>query len=272
MQKFYDYDVDHPFDVFDEIQIIEDGKIRLKYTPLQGSVNIAGFKEVLTSPNAGEFYINYQAGNQYRMADQIVNFDSADNGKEIKVSYKGVSTLILAQHLNELSTLLQNTLTGSFDLDKTNVTVTAVEENKLTVDSPVKVGYVYTMTDDINSEKVKVLAFEDGVATVDKLDNTYENGRLLRTTGIVKNGAVMTNGSNSIVEWKPEVVWRGSASEITSEKFFLEDAPDYGSISNDCVVLPERVILGVRTAISATASSSDFVKNVLENYKGGKIE
>lgn len=272
MQKFYDYDVDHPFDVVDEIQIIEDGKIRLKYTPLQGSVSIAGFKEVLTSPNVGEFYINYQAGSQYRMADQIVSFDSADNGKEIKISYRGVSTLILAQHLNELSTLLQNTLTGSFDLDKTNVTVTAVEGNKLTVDSPVKVGYVYTMTDDINSEKVKVLAFEDGVATVDKLDNTYENGRLLRTTGIVKNGTVMTNGSNSVVEWKPEVVWRGSASEVTSEKFFLEDAPDYGSISNDCVVFPDSVVLGVELAVISTASPVYADNNIISNYEGGRIE
>ena len=108
MIKFKDYDPAHPFDVVDEKHIITDYKITLNYTPLKGSVSISGYTEDSTGTLANTaFYIDYDEENNYRSANQIVRFSPDAEGKEVSISYKGVSTLLRAKHLNEIKDYME---------------------------------------------------------------------------------------------------------------------------------------------------------------------
>lgn len=145
MQTFHDYDIKNPFDVTAESQTITDGKVTLNYTPLQGSVTITGFTENTSgTPAKGEFYIDYAVNSQYRMATQVVKFNTEDNGTTVSVTYKGVSTIIFARHMNEIkefiesvpgtyatSTGLNNESTARTSADSAlDTRVTAVENKK----------------------------------------------------------------------------------------------------------------------------------------------
>ena len=94
MIVFHDYDPSHPFAVSDEKHIIQSGKITLNYAPLEGSITIEGFTEDSTGPlPRGTFFVNYGAEDNYRTADQV--------------NYKGVSTLLRAEHLNEIRSFME---------------------------------------------------------------------------------------------------------------------------------------------------------------------
>ena len=109
MQTFHDYDIKNPFDVTAESQTITDSKVTLNYTPLQGSVTITGFTENTSgTPAKGEFYIDYAVNSQYRMATQVVKFNTEDNGTTVSVTYKGVSTIIFARHMNEIKEFIES--------------------------------------------------------------------------------------------------------------------------------------------------------------------
>ena len=109
MQKFYDYDPANPFKVSGETQVITDGKIRLNYTPLAGSLTITGYTATTeNSPGTEEFYVDYQTASSYRLATQFVYFNTANNGKTVTCNYSGVSTLILARHLNEIKEFMES--------------------------------------------------------------------------------------------------------------------------------------------------------------------
>ena len=108
MIQFHDYDPTHPFDVTNEKHIITDYKITLNYTPLKGSVSISGYTEDSTGTLANAaFYIDYDEENNYRSANQIVRFSPDAEGKEVSISYKGVSTLLRAKHLNEIKDYME---------------------------------------------------------------------------------------------------------------------------------------------------------------------
>ena len=108
MIEFKDYDPNHPFDVIGEKHTITDYKITLNYTPLKGSVSISGYTEDSTGTLANAaFYIDYDEENNYRTANQVVRFSPDAEGKEVTVSYKGVSTLLRAKHLNEIKDFME---------------------------------------------------------------------------------------------------------------------------------------------------------------------
>ena len=108
MIQFHDYDPTHPFDVTNEKHVITDYKITLNYTPLKGSVSISGYTEDSTGTLANAaFYIDYDEENNYRTANQVVRFSPDAEGKEVTVSYKGVSTLLRAKHLNEIKDFME---------------------------------------------------------------------------------------------------------------------------------------------------------------------
>lgn len=106
MQKFYDYNPDNPFDVTDDKVVINGGKGTLSYTPMKGTVTAkvgdVTLKEV-DSPSLkdNEFYIDYQENSQYRNATQTIMANVQD-GSVLTLTYKGVSTIIFAKHMNEI--------------------------------------------------------------------------------------------------------------------------------------------------------------------------
>ena len=108
MILFHDHDPAHPFPIEAERHTIAEGKIILDYTPLKGSVTIAGFSEIAEGeilPNT--FFINYGDEDDYRSANQAVYFNAAHNGEVVSVSYQGVSTLLRAKHLNEIKDFME---------------------------------------------------------------------------------------------------------------------------------------------------------------------
>ena len=109
MIEFHDYDPAHPFDVESETQTVTDGKIILNYVPLQGSIVIDGFHAVQSKSDLahGAFFVDYHAEDNYLSADGIVYFADEDNGQRVTASYKGVSTLLRADHMNEIKRFIE---------------------------------------------------------------------------------------------------------------------------------------------------------------------
>ena len=109
MIEFKDYDPAHPFAVTAERHIIRDGKITLNYAPLKGSVSIDGFSEDATGTlPAGTFYVYYGEEDNYRTADQVVHFPAGYDGIAVTVTYKGVSTMLRAEHMNEIREFMEH--------------------------------------------------------------------------------------------------------------------------------------------------------------------
>lgn len=107
MIEFHDYDPAHPFDVCEK-HIISNNKVTLNYAPLKGSVSICGLSEDFTGTvPQGTFFINYGEEDNYRSADQIVHFPDGYDGAAITVEYKGVSTLLRAEHMNEIKAFIE---------------------------------------------------------------------------------------------------------------------------------------------------------------------
>ena len=114
MIVFHDYDPAHPFAVTAEKHIIRDNKITLNYAPLKGSVRIDGFLEDETGGlPLGTFSIHYGDEDNYRTADQIVHFPDGCDGIAVTVDYQGVSTLLRAEHMNEIRAFME---TGASEL------------------------------------------------------------------------------------------------------------------------------------------------------------
>lgn len=107
MIEFHDYDPSHPFDVTEK-RIIANNKVTLNYAPLKGSVAISGLVEDFSgSVPQGTFFINYGDEDNYRSADQIVHFPEGYDGAAVTISYKGVSTLLRAEHMNEIKSFIE---------------------------------------------------------------------------------------------------------------------------------------------------------------------
>ena len=108
MIEFHDYDPSHPFSVPGEKHLIRDNKITLFYVPLKGSVTIEGFTEDTTGTlPPGTFYINYGDAEAYRTADQIIHFPAGYDGLAVTVDYKGVSTILRAEYMNEIKRFME---------------------------------------------------------------------------------------------------------------------------------------------------------------------
>lgn len=109
MIEFHDYDPTHPFEVTDEAQTITDSKIILNYVPLQNSIEIGGYHAATSKSElaSGTFFMDYHADDNYLSADGVVYFAAEDNGKTVTISYKGVSTLLRASHMNEIKRFIE---------------------------------------------------------------------------------------------------------------------------------------------------------------------
>ena len=163
MIEFHDYDPANPFAVTGETQTIADGKVTLNYTPLQGSVSITGFTETTSkTPAKGEFYIDYSAGTEYRMATQVVVFNTADNGTTVTASYSGVSTLIRAKHFNEIKSFMEGAVSYS---QVTKMTATAGEVVKVPI----------TNTTTFCKPPVEVLKFKAGTTNTVVTECDFNN-------------------------------------------------------------------------------------------------
>jgi len=83
----------------------------------------SSYTEVLSSPAANQFYVNYVNG--------TVQFNPANVGSIVTISYTGLGSLVRAETINNITSLLvpiYNTVTGitsdNINFTFTNVTVT----------------------------------------------------------------------------------------------------------------------------------------------------
>lgn len=110
MQAFKDHDPSNPWSVTGESHVIDsNGKVRLNYVPLLGSVTISGYTETtVSSPGLTEFYIDYQAATSYRTALGYVQFSLSAAGAAVSVNYSGVSQVLWASTMEEVRTHVGN--------------------------------------------------------------------------------------------------------------------------------------------------------------------
>lgn len=114
---YHDYNPSNPWQVTGEQHTItSDGTIRLVYVPFKGSqvggtnVQISGYTETINAqPGTTEFYIDYQDAAAYRPALGYVQFNVAQAGQTVTVSYYGVSTILWADDINQIQTHINNT-------------------------------------------------------------------------------------------------------------------------------------------------------------------
>ena len=243
MQKFYDYNPGKPFHVEGEWHYVKDGKVDLNYTPKEGTLTVLLDGEQISesdsvSPNPGQFFINYSTVTNYRMAEQVVIFNEADNGKRATFEYDGVSTLIKARHFNEIRDFMYsynedraadlvegrghkkgNETVESFAkpryTDLTEAKVEGADGNVITVSDAtgIESGRQYIIADKRGMEyiTVKTVNKDDRVLTLEEnLKHGYSDPRIYRTTAVIKGGAAIAEGSSQDIEWFAGETWRGT--------------------------------------------------------------
>ena len=110
MVTYFAYDVTNPQAVTGERHTIENGRIRLRHTPVENSIKISNFTEV-TSPAAlhlNEFACLYSRETGYRESNRIVYFSSGHNGTTVLVNYYAVGTVVTADDMNEIKAHLDD--------------------------------------------------------------------------------------------------------------------------------------------------------------------
>ena len=305
MQKFYDYNPDAPFAVSGEFHDITDAHVDLDYTPKQGTVKVtidgAAAKESKDgSPKPGEFYIDYSASTQYRMATQVVKFNAADNGKRATFNYDGVSTLIKARHFNEIRDFMNNYNADRADdlvagrrsprrnekvesyaeptlTDRTSARVTGCIGTMITLDSAdgIVVGCEYTITDGVNADTFKAVSVNDenAVVTADKLTHEYSSGHLYRSTATIENGAAIAAGNIQKISWTPDATWEGTSGKTTKTIDFTKGTPDGFTVGDDGTLVlsakPTHVFNSC--AISISTSGQEMIQATSDGKANGVI-
>ena len=110
METYYPYSLDNPVSIGGEVHTIKNGQIRLRHTPAEHSITIAGFTES-TSPaglQANQFYCYYARDSLYRDANRILYFSTVRNGATVSVNYKAVGTVFTADDANEIRAHMEN--------------------------------------------------------------------------------------------------------------------------------------------------------------------
>lgn len=264
MIKFHDYNPSEPFPVNNEWHYIDKGEVTLNYTPRQGSMKVLidGVEATEAQSKvmeAGQFYVNYSADSDYRMATQKVYFNEADSGKKATFDYEGVSTLIMAKHFNEIRDFMngynedraRDLFEGKIPLrsgekvekfskpkltDSLSIPVVSVAENVITVDSVdgLEAGETYTLSDGEQFEEFTVdsIDTDNKTVTAKELVNTYETGTIYKTTASIVDGkATVLNGTQTI-KWDVDEIWQGRSGEgVESEKAVTALPEDMSGIS-----------------------------------------
>ena len=265
MIKFHDYNPDKPFKVTGEFHYISDGKIFLDYTPKQGTMVAIMDGKALTesatdSPKAGEFYIDYAVASEYKQATQVVLFNEADNGKRVDFDYEGVSTIIKAEHMNEIRDFMNRydedratdlvagtrpprkgelveTLSNPQLTDFTEVAVVGVVGNMISVESAdgIEEGKTYTITDGTKYEEFEVESVNttDGVVTAKNLAGSYESGKIIATTATMVNGEAIVAGETQIVKWGKKEIWKGNKGTVESTATLYTDGATLSDMSQN---------------------------------------
>ena len=247
MIKFHDYNPAEPFAVENEFHDIADGKVVLNYTPKKGTVKVKldgveAIEATSSNPEAGQFYIDYAVSSDYRMATQQVVFNASDNGKRAVFDYQGVSTLIRAEHFNEIRDFMNNynedrarTLVRGEAPPRKGESVENFAKPKLTntlkievigtvgtmitVDdvAGLEVGGVYTISDGEKYEQFTVASINsvDKVVTAESLENSYDGGCICVSTATILNGKAYVAGDSQTVIWDDKAEWKGTQGVTT---------------------------------------------------------
>ena len=245
MIKFHDYNPAEPFAVENEFHDIADGKVVLNYTPKKGTVKVKldgveAIEATSSNPEAGQFYIDYAVSSDYRMATQQVVFNASDNGKRAVFDYQGVSTLIRAEHFNEIRDFMNNynedrarTLVRGEAPPRKGESVENFAKPKLTntlkievigtvgtmitVDdvAGLEVGGVYTISDGEQYEEITVASINttDKVVTAESLNNSYDKGWICVSTATMLNGKAFVSGDSQTIVWDKSETWRGTKGQ-----------------------------------------------------------
>lgn len=297
MIKFHDYNPEEPFAVEHEFHDIADGKVVLNYTPKEGTVKVKldgveATETTSSNPEAGQFYIDYAVSSDYRMATQQVIFNESDNGKRATFDYQGVSTLIRAEHFNEIRDFMNHynedrarTLVKgeapprkgesveNFAKPKlTNtlkIEVVGTVGTMITVDDVegLEVGGVYTISDGEQYEEITVASINttDKVVTAESLDNSYDKGWICVSTATMLNGKAFVSGDTQTIIWEPNETWRGNAGNIEKE-FTLktENATAERVTENELgeLEVEDNMVsdVSILTAITPESYPNDYIK------------
>ena len=106
MKKYFPYDITGSVAIEGEEHTIVHGQIRLDHVPLEGSIEVRGFREgrSVATLQTNEFYCNYRADTLYREANRIVYFWTGRSGQN--VSYRAVASPVTADDMNEIESRL----------------------------------------------------------------------------------------------------------------------------------------------------------------------
>ena len=108
MKKYFPYDITGSVAIEGEEHTIVHGQIRLDHVPLEGSIEVRGFREgrSVATLQTNEFYCNYRADTLYREANRIVYFWTGRSGQKVYVSYRAVASPVTADDMNEIESRL----------------------------------------------------------------------------------------------------------------------------------------------------------------------
>ena len=110
----------------EETLTIKGAKAFLRHIPKQASIVIDGFAEVDSLlPQVNQFSCQYSLDSIYRDANRVLNFNAANNGQSITVSYIAVGTVFTADDANEIKAHLENSSIhgGGYELPTASASV-----------------------------------------------------------------------------------------------------------------------------------------------------
>ena len=106
MKKYFPYDITGSVAIEGEEHTIVHGQIRLDHVPLEGSIEVRGFRErrSVATLRTNEFYCNYRSDTFY--PNRVVYFWTGRSGQKVYVSYRAVASPVTADDMNEIESRL----------------------------------------------------------------------------------------------------------------------------------------------------------------------
>lgn len=144
------------------------------------------FAEVLTSPSAGQFSVNYTAG--------IITFNAADVGKDVVISYIAQGSLIRASHINNINNAFFPLYENFSTITVTGITplLNFTFPNDVTVTGDLNVVGV------VNKMASEVLDFSDDILLINSGETSAANAgvEIHRTGGGTADPQLIWNESS----------------------------------------------------------------------------
>jgi len=232
-----------------------NGLVRLEEACQKDSVSIAGFIEVYTEPQTGQFQVKHGTDSIGREVGFYLKFNVLDNDKAITVDYFGMGSVIWAEDWNELNNRIDNAETKT--IGPTIDTIISIPEEANGQISPTIKGRTVTnlLGDKGGCENTADFTASFGIANTFELDPT---NKIFGDNSIRVGGITSSN-------------FKGFDISLTSGKHYFIS----GYVKSSDGVVSGRI--GIRRAeadYSLTPDSTDtiFKRNGLKYVADGTEE